>query len=97
MQPFRVALCVTVLLACHAESQQTPQPPGQLKSQPVPVRTVPQPPSPDAHPFPIRERRLSRIVPVRLSNARCVVSIRIASMRSSTCAGLLHNNLISDK
>jgi Tetratricopeptide repeat len=52
MQHFRIALCFTVLLACHAESQQTPQPPGSAKTQPIPVRTAPQPPSPDDAPIP---------------------------------------------
>jgi hypothetical protein len=52
MQHFRIALCVTVLLACHAESQQTPQPPGPVKTQPIPVTTAPQPPSPDDAPIP---------------------------------------------
>jgi hypothetical protein len=52
MQHFRVALCVTVLLACHADSQQTPQLPGSVKTQSIPVRTAPQPPSPDDAPIP---------------------------------------------
>jgi hypothetical protein len=52
MQHFRIALCVTVLLACHAESQQTPQPSGSVKTQSIPVTTAPQPPSPDDAPIP---------------------------------------------
>ena len=52
MQHFRIALCATVLLAYQAESQQTPQPPGPLKSQPAPVTNAPQPPSPDDAPIP---------------------------------------------
>jgi hypothetical protein len=52
MQHFRIALCVTVLLACHADSQQTPQFPGSVKTQSIPVRTAPQPPSPDDAPIP---------------------------------------------
>ena len=49
---FRVALCVMVLLACQADSQQTPQTPSPAKTQPVPVTTAPQPPSPDDAPIP---------------------------------------------
>ena len=52
MQHFRIALCVTALLACHAESQQTPRPPGPIRTQPIPVTTAPQPPSPDDAPIP---------------------------------------------
>jgi len=52
MQHFRVALCVTGLLACLGESQQTPQPSGAVKTQPIPVTTAPQPPSPDDAPIP---------------------------------------------
>jgi hypothetical protein len=52
MQHFRIALWATVLLACHAESQQTPQPSGPVKTQPIPVTTAPQPPSPDDAPIP---------------------------------------------
>ena len=52
MQHFRIALCVTVLLACQAESQQTPQPSCPVKTQPVPVATAPQPPSPEDAPIP---------------------------------------------
>jgi tetratricopeptide (TPR) repeat protein len=52
MQHFRISLCLAVLLACHAESQQTPQPSDAVKIQPIPVRTAPQPPSPDDAPIP---------------------------------------------
>jgi hypothetical protein len=55
MQHFRIAMvCFAVLVSCHAQSQQPPQPGDPVKSQPVPVTKAPLPPSSDDAPIPDR-------------------------------------------
>lgn len=52
MQRLGIAfLAIALLLASHAQSQQTPQAPGPVKTQTVPGASAPLPPSPDHAPI----------------------------------------------